>query len=110
MPGGRGTAHLVQKCKGCGRTNSVDIVDGSEASYKECVAEPSRFRETACVRDRAECHSRCGCGLCLVRVLCALCCVCVCVEDRESSGEFAPVLGLECRGVLPVEFAFVVRT
>ncbi len=40
VPGSRGVADLVQKCKGCGRTNSVDIVPGSEAPYGEYVPPP----------------------------------------------------------------------
>lgn len=32
IPGGRGHATCVQKCKNCGRHNSVDIIEGSEGS------------------------------------------------------------------------------
>lgn len=37
VPGGRGKAHLVQKCKFCGRMINIKIVSGSAKAYAECV-------------------------------------------------------------------------
>lgn len=48
MPKSRGKAHLVQKCKFCGREGSVNMVDGRGRSYTLEDSESGKYVPVMC--------------------------------------------------------------